>query len=534
MASRKKGVRLPKRTGLRSQSRVRQPEGAAAPDPVWKSEEEEEWEDKPEPSSEPGQEMVALMREFLAGQQRREEGLLAELRGLRASLPAAENVAQCAPPPQPAPRVRPVPHLPAPILPAHLEAGTPTSTASSPRMGLPNPGCQTSLYGSRMEGGGGAELQHQALELDDRPRPEWRHFSEPKIPQYQSGEDMENYLLRFERIAKTWRWPEEEWACRLVPLLSGKALEAYSAMDEERAHCYGDLKEALLAKFDISPETYRQQFRSSTLSPGESPTETYHRLRGLYRRWIRPEERTKEEIGEAIIMEQLLRVFPFDVRTWVKEHEPADGFTAAKLAVQYLNARKGGPATRSTTASQRAPVQPLLPRPARRDYSQDQPGTTSTAQNQRGPGKELICFYCQQPGHKASVCPVRKAKVSGACYPPRPESESSRETENTVQRYKNVLINGHNVTALLDTGSFTSLIKRSSVPVSSLDYSKTVDILCVHFVCVHFVWTATPIHSGCDCDCFRSALPGDCGSCRKLTCRCYPWVGFTCANGLVE
>lgn len=98
-------------------------------------------------------------------------------------------------------------------------------------------------------------------------------MSEPKIPLYQAGEDIENFLLRFERIAKTWRWPEQEWACRLVPLLSGKALEAYLAMDEERAHCYVDLKATLLTKFDISPETYRQQFRSTAVPPGENPTE---------------------------------------------------------------------------------------------------------------------------------------------------------------------------------------------------------------------------------------------------------------------
>lgn len=53
-------------------------------------------------------------------------------------------------------------------------------------------------------------------------------------------------------------------------------------MDEEEAHYYKDLKAALLAKFDISPETYRQRFRSPTVPPGETPTETYHRLKGLY------------------------------------------------------------------------------------------------------------------------------------------------------------------------------------------------------------------------------------------------------------
>uniref|UniRef100_A0A8C7WYL5 SCAN box domain-containing protein n=1 Tax=Oryzias sinensis TaxID=183150 RepID=A0A8C7WYL5_9TELE len=75
------------------------------------------------------------------------------------------------------------------------------------------------------------------------------------------------------------------------------------------------LRAALLAKFDISPETYRQQFRSTSVAHGENPTETYHRLKSLYRRWLQPERHTKEQIGEAIILEQLLRVLPADVRT---------------------------------------------------------------------------------------------------------------------------------------------------------------------------------------------------------------------------
>ncbi|KAJ8401203.1 hypothetical protein AAFF_G00387850 [Aldrovandia affinis] len=54
--------------------------------------------------------------------------------------------------------------------------------------------------------------------------------------------------------------PEGDWACRLVPLLTGKALEAYTAMDEQRSDVYRHLKEALIMKFDITPETYRLRF----------------------------------------------------------------------------------------------------------------------------------------------------------------------------------------------------------------------------------------------------------------------------------
>lgn len=123
------------------------------------------------------------------------------------------------------------------------------------------------------------------------------------MPVYQQGEDIENYLLRFERMARTWQWPEGEWACRPVPLLTGKALAAYIAMDEERFHIYPDLKEALLLKFDISAETHGQRFRAATAPTGELPTETYHHLTGLYRRWIRLDQMTKEQIGEAIVLE---------------------------------------------------------------------------------------------------------------------------------------------------------------------------------------------------------------------------------------
>uniref|UniRef100_A0A3Q1EX45 Gypsy retrotransposon integrase-like protein 1 n=2 Tax=Acanthochromis polyacanthus TaxID=80966 RepID=A0A3Q1EX45_9TELE len=94
----------------------------------------------------------------------------------------------------------------------------------------------------------------------------------------------------------------------------------------------------------------------------------------------------------------------------------------------------------------------------------------------------MICFYCQQSGHKASVCPMRKAKLTGACYAPRPEIElvGSRQTQGTE---KPVVVNGQQTVALLDSGSFTSLVKRSLVPVSTIDYSTKTDIVCVHGDC---------------------------------------------------
>uniref|UniRef100_A0AAR2KGK1 SCAN box domain-containing protein n=1 Tax=Pygocentrus nattereri TaxID=42514 RepID=A0AAR2KGK1_PYGNA len=74
--------------------------------------------------------------------------------------------------------------------------------------------------------------------------------------------------------------------------------------------------------------------RGRFVPAGETPKETYHRLKGLYHRWVKPEEHSKEEIGEIIILELFLRVLPTDVCTWVQEHEPANGLVAAQLAQQ--------------------------------------------------------------------------------------------------------------------------------------------------------------------------------------------------------
>ncbi|XP_039862407.1 uncharacterized protein LOC120718122 [Simochromis diagramma] len=482
MASRKRKTRLPaKRTGLRSQQHEL---------PVEKTAEELAWDTVPASSSSAEEEeisgrigpelpttstaardgeLIAMMRDFLAGQQRRETVLLAELRGLRTvSPPNAPLPADVAGQQSPGPALAGASTTAATATPS-------TATASSPRMVLPTPARQRE-YGespaevpSRQSQGGISSI--------DPSGGEWRRSAGPKIPPYQMGEDIENYLLRFERVARTWRWPESEWACRLVPLLAGKALEAYTAMDEERAHRYEDLKTALLIKFDISPETYRQRFRSNIIPPGESPTETYYRLKGLYRRWLRPEQHTKDEMGEAIILEQLIRVLPGEVRTWVREHEPADGLAAAKLVSQYFNARKGAPPARSSGTPQRPP----LPSSGflKRESNPEPPGIPKVS-NLRGAGKDFLCYYCQQPGHKASVCPIRKAKVTGACYAPRLEAEPTRVQPVDVQRYKKVIVNGQQVTALLDTGSFMSLIKQSLVPVNCVDYSRQEEVLCVH------------------------------------------------------
>ncbi|KAL1263456.1 hypothetical protein QQF64_006195 [Cirrhinus molitorella] len=98
-------------------------------------------------------------------------------------------------------------------------------------------------------------------------------LKEPKMQQLSEMDDIEHYLTTFERIATVCKWPSEDWAIRLVPLLTGKARAAYVAMDVEEMTDYGQVKEAILKKYSINSETYRQRFCTMEVLMEETPKE---------------------------------------------------------------------------------------------------------------------------------------------------------------------------------------------------------------------------------------------------------------------
>ena len=166
--------------------------------------------------------LVDMFKNVLIGQQRREGVLVREIQQLKTAITVpnitTSPISQNANPPL---------NLPSDgILRVQTHTATPRSQASTPN---PPPSPSRDSSNTPLRPG-------------------------PKMLPFHEGEDIENFLVRFERIARTWGWPPSEWACRLIPLLTGKALDAYSAMEEDNSNVYASLKEALLAKCYISPE----------------------------------------------------------------------------------------------------------------------------------------------------------------------------------------------------------------------------------------------------------------------------------------
>ena len=76
-----------------------------------------------------------------------------------------------------------------------------------------------------------------------------------KIPAFVDGTDnLDSYLLRYERFARTNEWEESCWAVNLSVLLTGRALDVYSRMEEDEANDYGALKRALQKRYNLTED----------------------------------------------------------------------------------------------------------------------------------------------------------------------------------------------------------------------------------------------------------------------------------------
>ncbi|XP_036273831.1 SCAN domain-containing protein 1 [Pipistrellus kuhlii] len=60
----------------------------------------------------------------------------------------------------------------------------------------------------------------------------------------------------------------------------------------------------------LGPEIFRQRFRQFRYRDAAGPREAFRQLRELSRQWLRPDIRTKEQIVEMLVQEQLLAVLP--------------------------------------------------------------------------------------------------------------------------------------------------------------------------------------------------------------------------------
>lgn len=119
-------------------------------------------------------------------------------------------------------------------------------------------------------------------------------------------DDLDAYLLRFERVALAQKWPEDKWAVGLSTCLTGDALSVIGRMTPEDSLDYQKVKLALLQRFRFTPQGYNDKFRQAKAEDGETGTQFATRLSGYFDRWLETSgvPKTFEALRDKMIAEQ--------------------------------------------------------------------------------------------------------------------------------------------------------------------------------------------------------------------------------------
>ena len=164
----------------------------------------------------------------------------------------------------------------------------------------------------------------------------------PKMPAINEGKDeMDSYLLRFERYATVQKWEPDTWATGLSALLQGKAFDVYALMPKEDALDYDKLKVALLKRYELTEEGFKRKYKKCRPENGETFQQFTTRMKSYFTRWIDMAsiEKSYEELQDLILREQLTSICNRDLELFLREREPKSLEQASKLADQYKEAR---------------------------------------------------------------------------------------------------------------------------------------------------------------------------------------------------
>ncbi|XP_077778007.1 uncharacterized protein LOC114592221 [Podarcis muralis] len=171
---------------------------------------------------------------------------------------------------------------------------------------------------------------------------EFQEFLEGSVWEEQTPEelalraDTRAFLASFEQVAVACHWPRREWVTRLLPALGEEAEKAFLSLDPQDRGDFQKVKAAILRREALAREKKHQEFRRFCYQEAKGPREVLARLQELCQQWLNTERSSKEQILEALLLEQFLSVLPKEMYHWVKERVPESCLQAVALAEDFL------------------------------------------------------------------------------------------------------------------------------------------------------------------------------------------------------
>uniref|UniRef100_H3AWN6 CCHC-type domain-containing protein n=1 Tax=Latimeria chalumnae TaxID=7897 RepID=H3AWN6_LATCH len=211
-------------------------------------------------------------------------------------------------------------------------------------------------------------------------------------------DDVEAYLLAFERCAEREGWPREQWAGIVAPFLMGDAQKAYFDLEPEATADYFLLKVEILARAGVTPTVRAQRFHTWSYQAGKAPRSQMFDLIHLAQRWLQPDINSPARIVELVVMDCFLRVLPLEIWKWVGQGNPTNAQELIALVERQVAAEE----------------LTMLGKGGAEEWSQAMKGLQGTGGgrssgskdnvNVKRFGKLLHCYRCNEPGHIAIQC----------------------------------------------------------------------------------------------------------------------------------
>ena len=83
----------------------------------------------------------------------------------------------------------------------------------------------------------------------------------PRLPAFVDGkDDLDSWLLCFDKFGNTSGWPKENWCTSLPALLTGRGLEVFSRLSETEAIDYDRVKEVPQKRYNLTEDVHTTAF----------------------------------------------------------------------------------------------------------------------------------------------------------------------------------------------------------------------------------------------------------------------------------
>lgn len=225
-------------------------------------------------------------------------------------------------------------------------------------------------------------------------------------------DDLDAHLLRFQRLAQGRHCPRDQWATMLSLCLKGEALSVISRLSPGESADYDAAKNALMRRFRLTADGFREKFRDSKPGGGESGAQFAARLASLFDHWVdlAKTPKTYGSLRDLLLSEQFLRACSPKLSLFIRERSTRTLADMADLADRYLEAQgtqslgiKAEEKKQTRQHPRSIDKKDVGARPPLRCFLYDCVGHRA-ADCREGATTRASCWRCGQTGHYANAC----------------------------------------------------------------------------------------------------------------------------------